>query len=96
MRPDSLLIATGATINSHQLALLHIKLLILVHHPLVMAVSAQRLALVFSFRLWFTKLQYVGQKALLFMSHARYSVNSIILARLLLSLVAGQSSFPSG
>ena len=90
MRSDPLLITTDTAIDGHQLALLHIKLLFLVHHPLVMAVSAQRLALVFSLGLWFTKLKYVGQKSLLSRSHARYRLNSIIQARLLLSLAPDQ------
>ena len=46
MCPDPLFITTGTAINGHQLALLHIKLLFLVHHPLVVSVPTQGVPLV--------------------------------------------------
>ena len=41
-----LLVAAGTAVHGHQLTLLDVKLFRLVHHPFVMAITAQGIALV--------------------------------------------------
>ena len=47
MRRNFLFTAPATAVDRHQLALLHIKLLVLVHRPFVVAVATQGIALVF-------------------------------------------------
>ena len=60
MQLNLLLVAAGTAVNRHQFSPLHIKLLFLVHHPLVMTVAAQELSFVFLLQGRLAKGDYLG------------------------------------